>query len=124
LKLGSDLEFLDRPEWAAVRDAYGLRFGIARFGSLSTVSLSAAIRPSEEKAEITSARPLPSARYLAKDRAGDAKFVAALRPMLNRIPVEAMREANYRVAIRPSEEKAEITSARPLPSARYMKVGL
>ena len=26
LKLGSDLEFLDRPEWAAVRDAYGLRF--------------------------------------------------------------------------------------------------
>src|SRR3546814_6774941 len=26
LTLGSDLEFLERPEWAAVRDAYGLRF--------------------------------------------------------------------------------------------------
>src|SRR3546814_9194754 len=26
LTLGSALEFLERPEWAAVRDAYGLRF--------------------------------------------------------------------------------------------------
>src|SRR5260370_35075899 len=26
LKLGSDLEFLGRPEWAALKQAYGLRF--------------------------------------------------------------------------------------------------
>ena len=27
LKMGADLEFLSRPEWRAIRDAYGLRFG-------------------------------------------------------------------------------------------------
>jgi osmoprotectant transport system permease protein len=27
LALGSDLEFLSRPEWAALRNAYGLAFG-------------------------------------------------------------------------------------------------
>ena len=30
LRLGSDLEFLDRPEWAAVQRAYGLRFAAPR----------------------------------------------------------------------------------------------
>jgi osmoprotectant transport system permease protein len=34
---------------------------------------------------------------LSPRRAGDATFTAALRPLLNAIPVEAMRRANYLV---------------------------
>jgi osmoprotectant transport system permease protein len=34
---------------------------------------------------------------LAPRRAGDARFQAALRPLIGAIPVEKMREANYRV---------------------------
>ena len=34
---------------------------------------------------------------VAPRRANDAAFVAALQPLVGRIPVTAMREANYRV---------------------------
>jgi len=34
---------------------------------------------------------------VAPKRVGDAKFVGALKPLVGRIPVEAMRAANYRV---------------------------
>ena len=34
---------------------------------------------------------------VAPARRGDARFIAALRPLVGRIPVTAMREANYRV---------------------------
>jgi osmoprotectant transport system permease protein len=34
---------------------------------------------------------------VAPKRAGDAKLLAALKPLVGRIPVEAMRAANYQV---------------------------
>ncbi|OMJ31088.1 ABC transporter permease [Sphingomonas sp. Sph1(2015)] len=138
LKLGSDLEFLDRPEWAAVRDAYGLRFA-----SMTPYSPTFMYRALESgRADVISAfssdgriaaerltvlndpkRAIPgydAVLLVAKDRAGDAKFVQALRPMLNRIPVEAMREANYRV------DRDDAAKESPEAAARWLakRVGL
>jgi osmoprotectant transport system permease protein len=138
LKLGSDLEFLDRPEWAAVRDAYALRFA-----SMTPYSPTFMYRALESgRADVISAfssdgriaaerltvlsdpkRAIPgydAVLLVAKDRAGDAKFVQALRPMLNRIPVEVMREANYRV------DRDDAAKESPEAAARWLakRVGL
>ncbi|WP_394663299.1 glycine betaine ABC transporter substrate-binding protein [uncultured Sphingomonas sp.] len=138
LKLGSDLEFLDRPEWAAVRDAYGLRFagmtpysptfmyralGSGRADVISAFSSDGRIAADKLTVLSDPKRAIPgydAVLLLAKDRAGDAKFVAALRPMLNRIPVEAMREANYRV------DRDDAAKQSPEAAARWLakRVGL
>ena len=115
LKLGSDLEFLERPEWAAVRRAYPLRFAAAK--SYAPTFMYRALASGE--ADVISAfssdgriaadgltvltdpkHAIPSYDALllvAPRRAKDAAFVAALQPLVGRIPVTAMREANYRV---------------------------
>ena len=115
LKLGSDLEFLERPEWAAVRRAYPLRFAAAK--SYAPTFMYRALASGE--ADVISAfssdgriaadgltvltdpkHAIPSYDALllvAPRRAKDAAFVAALQPVVGRIPVTAMREANYRV---------------------------
>lgn len=115
LALGADLEFLDRPEWRAVRDAYSLRF--ARSSAYSPTFMYRALasgqadvisafssdgRIAAEKltvlADPKQALPGYDALLLvAPGRAGDARFVGALKPLVGAIPVETMREANYLV---------------------------
>jgi osmoprotectant transport system permease protein len=51
---------------------------------------------------------------LAPRRAGDARFRAALQPLIGAIPVEAMREANYMV----DRERAK---ASPDDAARWLE---
>ncbi len=115
LKLGSDLEFLERPEWAAVSRAYPLRFAKAtpysptfmyralESGSVDVISaFSSDGRIAADRLTVLSdprhAIPGYDAILLvAPKRATDAKFVAALEPLISRIPVEAMRAANYQV---------------------------
>ncbi len=115
LKLGSDLEFLERPEWAAVSRAYPLRFAKAtpysptfmyralESGSVDVISaFSSDGRIAADRLTVLSdprhAIPGYDAILLvAPKRATDAKFVAALQPLIGRIPVEAMRAANYQV---------------------------
>ncbi|WP_288411955.1 ABC transporter permease/substrate-binding protein [uncultured Sphingomonas sp.] len=115
LRLASDLEFLDRPEWAAVRRAYPMRFASTRayapsfmYQALATDQadvISAFSSDGRIAADtLTVLRDTKGAipRYdaillLAPKRANDAKFAEALRPLLNAIPVAAMREANYLV---------------------------
>ncbi len=115
LKLGSDLEFLERPEWAAVSRAYPLRFAKAtpysptfmyralESGSVDVISaFSSDGRIAADRLTVLSdprhAIPGYDAILLvAPKRATDAKFVAALQPLVGRIPVEAMRAANYQV---------------------------
>ncbi len=115
LRLAADLEFLDRPEWRAVRDAYGLRFADQRAYSPTFMYRALASDRADVIAAFSSdgriaadrltvlADPrhaLPSYDALllaAPGRAGDARFMAALRPLIGMIPVTAMREANYRV---------------------------
>lgn len=115
LRLGSDLEFLERPEWAAVRRAYPLRFAATTpyaptfmyqalaSGEADVISaFSSDGRIAAERLTVLAdpRHAIPSYDALllvAPDRARDARFVAALAPLVGRIPVAVMREANYQV---------------------------
>ncbi len=115
LTLGSDLEFLERPEWTAVRKTYPLRFKattpyaptfmyrvLASGGADVISAFSSDGRIAADRLTVLSdpRHAIPSYNALlmvAPARAKDAKFVAALTPLVGRIPVSAMREANYQV---------------------------
>jgi len=115
LTAGGDVEFFERPEWSAVRDAYGLRFAATR--NFAPTFMYDALAGGE--ADVISAfssdgriaadnlvvledpqGALPgydAVLLVAPDRAQDRAFLAALRPLLGAISVEAMRQANYSV---------------------------
>jgi osmoprotectant transport system substrate-binding protein/osmoprotectant transport system permease protein len=115
LTLGADLEFLDRPEWRSIRDAYGLNFRETRAYSptfmyralasgqadvISAFSSDGRIAADHLRVLADPRGAVPSYDALllvAPRRAHDARFLAALRPLVGAIPVAAMREANYRV---------------------------
>ena len=115
LDLATDVEFLERPEWRAVRDAYGLRVKSARpyqptFMYRALASGSADVIPAfSSDGRIAADRlvvlddpkgAIPgydAILLVAPDRVEDARFQAALRPLVGKIPVAAMREANLMV---------------------------
>lgn len=115
MTLGSDLEFLERPEWAAVRDAYGLRFAATRAysptfmyraiesGAVDAISaFSSDGRIAAQKLVVLTdpRHAIPgydALLLLSPKRAKDARFTDALRPLIGRISVETMRRANYSV---------------------------
>jgi len=84
LTVGGDPEFFERPEWVAVRDAYGLRFATER--NLVVLDDPQEALPSYDALVMIS----PEARE-------DPALVAALQPLVGAINVEAMREANFAV---------------------------
>ncbi len=115
LTLGSDLEFLERPEWGAVRNAYDLRFAatqrytpsfmyralasgradvISAFSSDGRIAAQHLTVLADPKGAIPG---YDAILLLAPGRADDARMIAALRPLVGAIPVEAMRQANYLV---------------------------
>ena len=126
LALGSDLEFLSRPEWTAIRQAYGLGFKAQR--SYSPTFMYRALDSGE--ADVISAfssdgriaadhltvladpkGAVPSydaVLLISPQRAGDARLAAGLRPLVGRIPVEAMRQANLSV----DRDQAKATPAQ------------
>lgn len=115
LTLGSDLEFLERPEWAAVQRAYPIRFAATHAYSptfmyralesgqanvISAFSSDGRIAAEHLTVLTDPRRAIPgydAILLLAPKRAKDARLVAALKPLVGRIPVAAMREANYLV---------------------------
>ncbi|WBH15794.1 ABC transporter permease/substrate-binding protein [Sphingomonas radiodurans] len=115
LTLGSDLEFLDRPEWAAVKRAYPLRFrattpysptfiyralASGRADVISAFSSDGRIAADKLTVLTDPKRAIPgydAILLVAPRRATDARFLEALRPLVGRIGVGPMREANYRV---------------------------
>lgn len=115
LTLGSDLEFLQRPEWRSVKEAYGLDFGrtrnfapsfmydalrgneadvISAFSSDGRIAADRLVVVSDPKGALPSYDAL---LLVAPGRAQDARFVAALKPLVGAISVETMRAANYAV---------------------------
>ena len=134
LRLGADLEFLTRPEWRAVREAYGLRFAEQR--SFSPTFMYRAI--ADGSADVISAfssdgriaalglavladprRALPSydaVLLVSPDHAEDRRLVEALRPLIGAISVERMREANLMVD-RDEDKKTPAEAARWLDPA-------
>ena len=115
LTLGSDLEFLSRPEWKALESAYGLKFAaerkfqptfmykavgdrsvdvISAFSSDGRIAADNLVVLSDPKGAIP---PYDAVLLISPKRRGDAAFHAALKPLVGKVPVEAMREANYAV---------------------------
>ena len=113
--LGSDIEFLDRPEWIALRDAYSLRFKetksfnptfmynairsgdadvISAFSSDGRIAAYDMVVLSDPRGAI----PGYDALLLVGPQASkDRKLVSALKPIIEAIEVEPMRQANMMV---------------------------
>ncbi|MDQ2878638.1 MAG: ABC transporter permease/substrate-binding protein [Pseudomonadota bacterium] len=115
LRFATDIEFLERPEWAAVRKAYDLRFAaahpyqptfmykalesktadvISAFSSDGRIAADKLTVLADPKGAIPG---YDAVLLLSPRRSHDARFIAALKPLIGRIPVAAMREANYMV---------------------------
>jgi osmoprotectant transport system permease protein len=113
LKLGSDLEFLGRPEWAALKQAYGLSFAEEKSynptfmyraladGSVDVISaFSSDGRIAADNllvlSDVKHAIPAYDAVILISPRRRDDQVLrGALAPLIGAIPVERMRQANY-----------------------------
>jgi osmoprotectant transport system permease protein len=134
LRLGSDFEFLSRPEWAALRGAYGLNFKaerryqptfmykavgggevdvISAFSSDGRIVADDLVVLADPKQALP---PYDAVILLAPKRAGDARFTAALQPLIGAIPVEAMRKANLSVD-RDFDKSTPEAAARALEAA-------
>jgi osmoprotectant transport system permease protein len=115
MTLGSDLEFLDRPEWAALRRAYGFHFRATRSfaptfmyealksGDADAISaFSSDGRIAAEGLAVLADPRHAIAGYdalllVAPRAATDATLIAALRPLVGAIDVDIMRKANLMV---------------------------
>ncbi len=115
LTIGGDVEFFERPEWIAVRDAYGLQFArqrnftasfmydaltggeadvISAYTSDGRIAADRLVVLEDTKGAFPSYDAL---LMLSPEVAGDAKLRAVLRPLIGAIDVEIMREANLAV---------------------------
>lgn len=115
LTVGGDPEFFERPEWIAVRDAYGLSFARSRNFAPTFMYNALASGEADVISAYTSdgriaadrlvvledpegALPSYDAMLMLSPRiAEDDGVIAALTPLLGAISVEAMREANLAV---------------------------
>ena len=137
LRLATDIEFLERPEWAAVKRAYSLSFKEAHpyqptFMYRALTSGTADVIPAFSSDGRIAADKLTvltdpkgaipgydAILLLAPKRARDERFIAAVTPLIGHVPVEAMREANYMV-------DRDTDKASPEAAARWLekKLGL
>jgi osmoprotectant transport system permease protein len=138
LTVGGDPEFFERPEWIAVRDAYGLRFGRSRNFAPTFMYNALASGEADVISAYTSdgriaadrlvvledpegALPSYDALLMLSPRiAKDKGVVAALQPLIGTIGVEAMREANFAV----DREDAGKLTPKQAAEALAKKAGL
>jgi len=116
LTIASDYEFFARPEWRALREAYGLQFRaertiqpdfMYRAGASGEVDVISAYTSDGQIAQYNMTvlddpkhviPPYDAILLLSPRHAKDDKLIAALKPLLDAIPVHAMREANAKAA--------------------------
>ncbi|WP_025038016.1 ABC transporter permease/substrate-binding protein [Bradyrhizobium sp. DOA9] len=116
LSIAGDYEFFSRPEWAALQKAYALQFRAQR--QMQPDFMYAAVASGEvdviagytsdgliakyELAALDDPKhaipPYDAILLLAPKRAGDDQLHAALKPMLGKIDIATMREANLRAS--------------------------
>ena len=115
LRIGGDLEFFSRPEWRALREHYGLAFAeqrqfqptfmykalvsrevdvISAFSSDGRIAADDLVVLADPKQIILS---YDAIILIAPKRAADASLRNALEPLIGKIPIELMRQANFRV---------------------------
>lgn len=115
LTVGGDPEFFERPEWIAVRDAYGLRFRAQRnfaptfmYNALSSGEadvISAYTSDGRIAADRLTVLADPKGAFpsydalilISPDQADNARLIAALEPLIGAIDVDRMRAANFAV---------------------------
>ena len=125
LRLGTDIEFLERPEWAMTRSAYPMRFAEARpfqptmmYNALAsgrvdviTAFSSDGRIASDGLATLTDTKgaiPAYDALLLVGNaRMKDPRLISAITPLIGKIAVNIMREANYRVDRPDAKESPE-----------------
>jgi osmoprotectant transport system permease protein len=116
MSMAADYEFFSRPEWAGLQKAYGLSFRaqrqmqpdfmyaavasgevdvIAGYTSDGLIAKYDLVVLDDDKHAIP---PYDAIVLLAPKRADDAALRAALQPLLGKIDIAAMREANLRAA--------------------------
>ncbi len=131
LRLAADLEFLDRPEWRTLRDAYGLRFAetrpyspgfmyralasgradvISAFSSDGRIAADGLVVLADPRHAVPAYDAL---LLVGPRRAHDARFRAALAPLVGAIAVDRMRRANYMV-------DRDVGKAGPEAAARWL----
>ena len=124
LSVAADFEFFSRPEWKAVRQAYGLSFGRERQMQAEFMYQAAAAGEVDVISAYTSdgriaeydlvvledprqaIPPYDAILLVSPRRAEDKAFLAALRPLIGAIDVEIMREANRRASTGVTPEAA------------------
>src|ERR1700686_2826815 len=116
MSMAADYEFFSRPEWAGLREAYGLSFRAQRQMQPDFMYAAVASGEVEVIAGYTSdgliakyelvvledikhaIPPYDAILLIAPKRAGDQALRAALQPLLGRVDIADMREANLRAA--------------------------
>jgi osmoprotectant transport system permease protein len=133
LTLGTDIEFLSRPEWKAVDAAYGFHFKakrsfqptfmyralsggeadvISAFSSDGRISADKLVVLTDPKGALP---PYDAVLLVSPKRADDKRLIPALRPLVGSITVDAMRAANYAVD-RDDKKLSPAEAARGLTS--------
>lgn len=131
LRIGGDFEFFARPEWHALESSYGLSFAgqqqfqstfmykavasgqvdvISAFSSDGRIAAENLVVLQDPQQVIP---PYDAIVLLAPARANDPVLLRALRPLVQSIPVELMREANMRV-------DREADKQTPMQAARWL----
>ena len=116
MSIAGDYEFFSRPEWAGLRDAYGLAFRAQRQMQPDFMYAAVASGEVDVIAGYTSdgliakydlvvlddprhaIPPYDAIVLLSPRRAGDEALRGALQPLLGKIDIATMREANLRAA--------------------------
>jgi osmoprotectant transport system permease protein len=116
MSIAADYEFFSRPEWAGIRKAYGLSFHAQRQMQPDFMYAAVASGEVDVIAGYTSdgliakydlvvlddprhaIPPYDAIMLLAPKRASDQALRAALQPLLGKIDIATMREANLRAA--------------------------
>jgi osmoprotectant transport system permease protein len=114
LTIAGDYEFFGRPEWQALRQAYGLAFRSQRTmqpefmypavaaGEVDVISAYTSdgrVAQFDLRVLDDDKRAIPpydAVLLISPRRAGDAALLEALRPLLGKLDVETMRDANRR----------------------------
>jgi osmoprotectant transport system permease protein len=129
LVIGGDLEFFSRPEWQALRAAYGLEFAsrrefaptfmyqavtggdvdvISAFTSDGRIAANDLLVLADPAGAIL---PYDAIVLIARKRADDSVLQRALAPLLGAIPLALMQQANQRVD-RDEDKESPAAAAR------------
>jgi osmoprotectant transport system permease protein len=137
LTFGADLEFLSRPEWTSVKNAYGLHFKampeyqptfmyraltsgqadvISAFSSDGRIAADDLVVLDDPRHALP---PYDAVVLVSPKRANDALLLSVLKPLIGKIDVTAMRAANLTV-----DRDADKASPAQAAQALAAKLGL